>query len=201
MQSIVSYPNRGKWGTKSHPDDLSHCASYEEFITKLNHVNAKIYASLRNGGRHAILIGDIRRNEKYYSIMKDMQFYGELESHVIKAQHNCWSDKVEYKNRNFIPIVHEHLLVFKKKQLWQIPIVAVKKIDRNVKETDFITWRNLVQATLEELGDSAKIEDINKIVEGTEKAKKSQYWKEKIKKTLQKYDEFTMISNGSWQIR
>ena len=55
--------------------DLSNKMSYEEFIQKLNLVNEKIYHSLINGGRHATLIGDVRKQGKYYSIIKDMQWF------------------------------------------------------------------------------------------------------------------------------
>lgn len=56
-------------------NDLSNKMSYEEFIQKLNLVNEKIYHSLINGGRHATLIGDVRKQGKYYSIIKDMQWF------------------------------------------------------------------------------------------------------------------------------
>ena len=70
------------------PDDLSNVMSYEDFIAKLDKVNAKIYQSLVNGGRHAFLVGDVRKKGKYYSIIKDMTWFGDLESHIIKTQHN-----------------------------------------------------------------------------------------------------------------
>ena len=82
---IISY---GKQRGNYDPDDLSNVMSYEEFISKLDRVNAKIYQSLLNGGRHAFLIGDVRKKGKYYSIIKDMTWFGDLESHIIKAQHN-----------------------------------------------------------------------------------------------------------------
>jgi len=102
------------WGTKIHEDDISHINNYNEFINTLNYINNKIYDSLVIGGRHAILIGDVRRKGKYYSIIKDMKWYGDLEAHLIKIQHNTRASNVVYTNSNFIPIYHEHLLVFKK---------------------------------------------------------------------------------------
>lgn len=113
--NIIRYSGPGNvWGNKPHEDDLSHVENYEEFINRLNFINHKIYNSLKPGGRHAILIGDVRRNRRYYSIIKDMQWYGNMESHMIKTQHNTRSSNKEYSNRNFIPIAHEHILVFRK---------------------------------------------------------------------------------------
>jgi len=70
-----------------HKDDLSLNMSYEEFISKLDLVNAKIYQALVNGGRHAMLVGHVRKKGKYYSIIKDMTWLGDLEVHMIKEQH------------------------------------------------------------------------------------------------------------------
>ncbi|MBL5783592.1 DNA modification methylase [Bacillus sporothermodurans] len=105
---IVKYESqRGS----AHEDDLSNNMSYEEFITKLDKVNSKIYAALVNGGRHAFLCGDVRKNKKYYSIIKDMAWIGDLEIHMIKEQHNTVSGRKSY-NGKFIPIAHELFMAF-----------------------------------------------------------------------------------------
>ncbi|MFD1362764.1 DNA methylase N-4/N-6 [Lentibacillus salinarum] len=186
-----------QWG-KPHADDLSRCASYEEFIQKLNLVNAKVYASLKSGGRHAILIGDLRRKGKYYSIIKDMAYYGELESHMIKAQHHCLSDNNSYSG-NFIRISHEHLLVFRKQGVWVVPITAVKKGVRNLTESDTPTWRDLVAASMEHLGGKATLEQIYSLLQGCEKAVHNTNWKAKIRQTLQMYPDFHRVKRGVYQ--
>ena len=87
---IISYESqRNSYST----NDLSNQMPYEEFIQKLNIVNEKIYHSLLYGGRHAILIGDVRKQGKYYSIIKDMNWYGDLESDIIKIQYNYFIHK------------------------------------------------------------------------------------------------------------
>lgn len=113
--NIIKYSGKNNvWGNTPHKDDLSHIENYDEFIYKLNIINKKIYNSLIPGGRHAILIGDVRKRGKYYSIIKDMEWFGEIESHLIKVQHNTRSQYKKYANNNFIPIAHEHILIFKK---------------------------------------------------------------------------------------
>ena len=105
---IIQYSGKNNvWGEKPHKDDLSHIHNYDEFIEKLNIINRKIFDSLAPGGRHAILIGDVRKRGKYYSIIKDMEWFGELEAHLIKVQHNTRSRNKRYANYNFIPIAHE----------------------------------------------------------------------------------------------
>lgn len=112
---IIHYSGKNNvWGNEPHEGDLSHVRNYEEFIKKLDVINEKIYESINPGGRHVILIGDVRKNGKYYSIIKDMNWYGHLEAHLIKVQHNTGSKNKKYTSNNFIPIVHEHLLIFTK---------------------------------------------------------------------------------------
>ncbi|MFM9278567.1 DNA modification methylase [Paenibacillus jiagnxiensis] len=100
------------WGA-IHEDDLSRSKSYQDYIDKLDLVNAKLLNNLNPDGRLAVLVGDYRKQGNYHSIIKDMRYPGLLESHIIKIQHNVASSRKEY-NGKFIQIVHEHLLIFKK---------------------------------------------------------------------------------------
>ena len=111
--NIIKYSGNA-WGDTPLKEDLSQINDYSEFIRLLNQANKKIYQSMHYGGRHALLIGDVRRKGKYYSIIKDMKWFGRLEAHLIKVQHNTRSNHKVYTNYNFIPIAHEHLLIFRK---------------------------------------------------------------------------------------
>lgn len=175
-------------------NDLSNDMSYEEFIDKLNKVNAKIYCSLVNGGRHAILIGDIRKKGKYYSIIKDMNWYGDLESHIIKVQHNCISDNRIY-NGNFIPIKHEHLLIFKKNEIWVVNIKQNINGKSHILNSVNATWRDLIQATLEYLKNEATVDQIYNILKESKKAKNNKYIREKIRQTLNTNKNFKKEGN------
>lgn len=197
--NMVTYSGN-MWG-QSHEDDLSRCASYEEFIYKMNEVNSKIYNSLKPGGRHAMLIGDIRKNGVYYSMLKDLNWYGDLESHIIKVQNNYSSKNSTYSNRNFIPIEHEHLLIFKKKSLWEIPIKAISNFVKSLKESTIATWRDLVYAALESLGKQATLKQIYEVLADTEKAKGNQHYQAKIRQTLQQYTDFASSERGVWNIQ
>lgn len=198
---VYSGPD-GMWGDQPHPDDLSRCASYEEFIKKLNYVNAKIMESLRRGGRHAILIGDMRRKGKYYSMIKDMLWIGDLESHVIKAQHNTVSGRKNYSNKNFIPIEHEHLLIFKNGEpYWYTNMKITQDSRLDYRKTAHVTWRGLVQKTLESLGGRASLDAIYSTLKDTKKAQGNPNWEAKIRQTLQRYSDFSPISRGVWGLQ
>jgi len=193
---IIKYETqRGSY----HEDDLSNVMSYEEFIKKLDKINAKIYSSLVNGGRHAILIGDVCKKGRYYSIIKDMAWLGDLEVHMIKEQHNTKSENKEYKG-NIIKIAHEHLLIFKKNQVWGVPIkfTATKTFDLRAFEN--ITWRDLIQGALEYLGGVAELTQIYEVLSDSKKAKKNPHFKEKIRQTLQIHQNFYSIARGKWAL-
>lgn len=184
-----------------HPDDLSLNMSYEEFITKLDQVNAKIYQSLLNGGRHAFLVGDIRRKGAYYSIIKDMTWFGNLEAHIIKTQHNTLSDNKQYSNNSFVPIAHEHLLVFKKNQVWMVQLKRTVTKHFDLRHFKNITWRDLIQGALEWLGGKAELTEIYKVIEGSKRTLKNSHWKDKIRQTLQMHENFSSSSRGVWELK
>ncbi|MFR2788098.1 MAG: hypothetical protein ACLTBX_04845 [Clostridia bacterium] len=179
--NIINYE---KQRNKYEPNDLSNNMSYEEFIKKLDIVNEKIYHSLINGGRHITLLGDVRKNGKYYSIIKDMKWYGDLESHIIKEQHNCVSDNKIYNNNSFIAIKHEHILVFKKNKIWLFNTKITNTIIDNIMNVTNITWRDLIQATIEYLNNKASIEEIYNILKKSKKAENNNYVREKIRQVL-----------------
>ncbi len=184
-----------------HSDDLSLNMSYDEFISKLDQVNAKIYQSLLNGGIHAFLVGDVRRKGAYYSIIKDMTWFGSLEAHIIKTQHNMLSDNKTYSNNNFISIVHEHLLVFKKDQVWMVQLKSTVTKYFDLRQFNNITWRDLIQGALEWLGGKAELAEIYKVIEGSKKTLKNNHWKDKIRQTLQLHDNFKSSSRGVWELK
>ncbi len=193
---IISYESQRNSYSEN---DLSNQMPYEEFIEKLNIVNEKIYHSLVLGGRHAILIGDVRKKGKYYSIIKDMEWFGDLESHIIKTQYNCTSDSKIYSNQNFIPIKHEHLLVFKKNKIWIFNKTNTNTIQVNIMEVTNITWRDLIQATLEFLKNKASIDEIYNILVKSKKAENNNHIREKIRQTLNNNPNFRKINN-EWEL-
>lgn len=184
----------------NHPDDLSLNMSYEEFLKKLDKVNAKIYQSLLNGGRHAFLVGDIRKKGKYYSIIKDMTWFGDLESHIVKIQHNYMTKNKNYSNHNFIPIEHEHLLVFKKNQVWAVELKRTTTKSFDLRMFKQITWRDLIQGALEWIGGKGTLNDIYAVIEGAEKTKSNSHWKEKVRQTLQLHNNFRSVERGVWAL-
>ena len=132
---------------------------------------------------------------KYYSIIKDTDWFGDLESHIIKVQNNCLTDNKFYKNNSFIPIKHEHLLIFKKNKIWIFDKKITKTVKLNIMNVTNITWRDLIQATLQYLNNKATIDEIYSILIKSKKASKNNYVREKIRQTLNNNSNFKKIKN------
>lgn len=99
------------------PKDISSCDNYCEFIQKVYFAMKNMHQALSKDGTLAVVIGDVRRNRRYYPIFNDIidMRIGVLKSIVIKKQNNCRSTGTLYKsNKYLIPIAHEYVLLFSK---------------------------------------------------------------------------------------
>lgn len=100
------------------PNDLSAAPTYELFASSLRTCLQHCFDALAPGGRLAVLVGDVRRQRRYYPLIRDVLNLegqlGTLRSVIIKAQHNCASDRRTYSAMEDVPIKHEYCIVFKK---------------------------------------------------------------------------------------
>jgi hypothetical protein len=194
---IIKYSGN-QYGIEPLKNDLSHIKDYKEFLRYLNYCIAKQYSSLKTGGRLAVLLADIKKSGVYYPLGLDFQKFGTIESIVIKAQNNCYSDKIQYSGK-FIKIAHEYLVIMRKDNPYLTNIKITKNIELDIRDSEKITWRDLVAAVLEKLGGKATLKDIYSEVEGHKKTSTNSNWMEKIRQTLQRYDYmFRNNDRGVW---
>lgn len=180
------------------PDDLSNKMPYDEFIDKLDVINEKIYDSLVAGGRHAFLVGDVRKKGHYFSIIKDMTWFGDLEVHLIKEQFNTVSGRKTYGG-SFVPIAHEHLLVFHKGNAFIVPVKFTKDFQRTMSDMPHATWRDLIYAIVQGNG----VTDLTKLYDAladTTKARRNPNWKAKARQVVQDERYFERVSRGTYQV-
>ena len=198
--NIIQYSGH-MWG-KPHPDDLSRCENYNDFIEKLNHVIKKMYMALRKDGRLAILVGDIRKNGQFHSIQNDMMKVGIFESYIVKSQFNCVSDNRTYK-KPFIPIVTESLLIFHKQDVFMIPFSVNRTgtLDLSNQDVKELTWHHLVRMTLESIGGQAKLSDLYCMLEKHPKAKQNTHFRERIRATMYEHpQQYIACGNGHYKL-
>jgi len=189
---------QNRYGYDPTVSDLSRIPSWEEFIKALNYCMMKQFSALEKGGRMAVLLGDIKKRGKLYSMLFELIKPGTVENVIIKLQHNCFSDNTRYSGR-FIPILHEYVLLIKKDAPLIYPIMLTYTRDGDVRDMSGSTWRDIVAAVLEDLHGEVRLEQIYERVENHKRAQTQTHWREKVRQTLGAYpDIFRSPRRGVW---
>lgn len=179
-------------------DDLSQCNNWDEFIKKLNYCMMKQFAALEKGGRMFTLVGDMKRNGKLYSMVCDIAKPGTLEQVVIKMQHNCVSDSRSYCG-NFIPIVHEYLIITKKDSGLIIPVSWGARKETDIRDNTAASWRDIIYALIDEHKE-ATLEKLYQDLQNCPKKQSNPHWKEKIRQVVQNTKYFRRTSKGTYAL-
>lgn len=207
---VLSHPPYGSmilysgevWGTQSHPDDLSRCASDADFHEKLQLVLLNQREATKAGGRYGTIIGDWRRNGVYTSYQAECVARmpkDELAAVLIKAQHNCHSDAKRYGRMALPCITHEYILLWQKKALPVMVLLRNLALEQQTRLSG--TWKNIVKSVLVALGGQADLATIYGAVAANapEKLTTNSCWKEKIRQTLnQNPTLFSSSNRGEW---
>lgn len=180
-------------------DDLSRCASWEEFVKKMNHCMLKQFAALEKGGRMFTLVGDMKRRGKLFSMILDLVKPGTVENIIIKAQHNCWSERQEYSG-TFVPIVHEYLLVTRKDTGLIVPVSYGMNAEYDMRRFGSQSWRDLVFSIIQENGGQMSLQELYDAVKDSTKAKANQHWQEKVRQTVQNIKHFVRTERGCYAL-
>lgn len=190
-----------KYGYDPKKLDLSRIEKWEDFVAAMNYAMMKQFTALENGGRMAVLMGDIKKKGKLYSMFAEIVKPGMLENILIKAQHNCFSNGISYSGK-FIPILHEYVMIVRKDSPVLIPVMMTKKAKMDIRDMDGATWRDVVAAVLEQCEGSVTLTFLYEQIEPHKKAQANKWWKEKIRQTLQYHPEhFRHDGRGQWSLR
>jgi hypothetical protein len=197
--SMIEYSGK-VWGNCGIEGDTSRCGSVEEFLEKSQVMLMNQREATRDGGVYATLIGDMRKRGEFRSFQADfisMMPKSELLSVVVKIQHNMMSNSRVYSG-NFVPIMHEYLLLWKKtaKSIYTASFEIASDIKRKVAAT----WRSAIRIALMKLGGEAKLSDIYAEVEkvaGNLIANNPNY-RAKIRQVLQRH--YVNVERGVWAV-
>lgn len=199
--NIIRYSG-SMWGNKPHPDDLSQCENYQDFLEKLNYCIRKFFLSLRKDGRLAVLVGDIRSNGKFYSMQHDLMRMGDFESFIVKGQFHCVSDNRRYK-KPFIPVVTEYLLILKKADSLIVPFSCRQEGWFSLQSTDLkaLTWHHLIRMTMESVGGTAALSDLYERLRDHPKALNNPHYRERIRATIYEHkDQYIPVARGWFRL-
>ena len=126
---------------------------------------------------------------------------GTLENIIIKAQHNCFSDNTHYSG-NFIPILHEYVMIVRKDTPLLVPVIVAKEIKADIRDMAGTTWRDVVAAVLEECTEAVTLAYLYEQIEPHKKAQNNKHWREKIRQTLQiNPNHFHHTDRGMWVLK
>ena len=189
-----------KYGFDPRKSDLSRHSNWEDFLKELDYCTVKQFAALEKGGRMAILVGDIKKKRKLYSMILEMSKPGTIEQIIIKAQHNCVSDGVQYSGESFVRIAHEYLLVLRKDHSLIFNFQITRNIPGDIRDLKIPTWKDIVVAVMEEKHEPVTLKELYEAVEGHKRTQTNQNWQEKIRQTLHMYNEFEAIERGVWRL-
>jgi len=197
----------GVWGQgrAHHPDDLSRCADYEEFLYKLRLACLNIHEALGRGGRYAVLVGDLRRGGCFYHLAADLRQVapGLLEAVQVKLQHNCHSRARRYPNEaDLIRIDHEYLLHFRRDGLVVGLLGPTLETSCHLERLSKATWKALITSALGRLGGKAPLgeiyREIEREAENKTRSRKRVNWQAKVRQLLQLEPEYHSPTRGVW---
>lgn len=189
-----------KYGIDCKEADLSRCKDWDSFIRKLNYCMLKQFESLDKGGRMFVLMGDMKKQGRLYSMLCDIVKPGQLEQIIIKAQHNCWSDSQVYSHQNFVPIIHEYLMVVKKESSLIIPVAYGLHKTFNYLEHACCSWRDLIHDLIENKAGEMSLEELYSEVNKCPKTDSNPHWREKVRQVVQNARYFKRTARGCYAL-
>lgn len=208
---VVSHPPYGGmivysgnvWG-EANPADLSRCVSDEDFHEKLQLVLLNQRNATKAGQYYGTIIGDWRHQGEYVSYQAECiarMPKEELAAVLIKAQHNCQSDSKSYGSMKLPFILHEYILLWKKKEA--PTLVLLTNLARQQYSRLSGTWKNIVKSTLSSLGGQSDLSQLYEAVakNAPQKLAENDSWKEKVRQVLnQNPSMFKPVERGVWAI-
>ncbi|MCU6502352.1 hypothetical protein LPN04_31605 [Rugamonas sp. A1-17] len=207
---VVSHPPYGNqvvysgevWG-EPHPDDLSRCKDDDEFHQKLQQALLNQREATKDGGVYGTLIGDYRKNGRYTSYQAEAiarMPSAELMAVIIKQQHNVMSNAKQYPGLVMPRIMHEYLLLWKRKQT---PTIFLLR-DLATEQANRLrgTWRAIIRNVVIALGGSASLKTLYEKIAAhcDERVKANPNWQAKVRQILNSTGDYVSVSRGVWAL-
>lgn len=187
-----------KYGYNPEIDDLSRCRDWDDFVKKMNYCMLKQFSALEKGGRMFVLMGDIKKKGKLLSMLSEIVKPSTLEQIIIKQQFNTVSERKTYSNRNFVPIVHEYLMVCRKDDSLIFPVMMTTRKTFDMRDSLNTTWRDTVHAVLEHYGKEMSLQELYEELAPYKKAKANPNWQAKVRQTVQDARYFRRTARGHY---
>ena len=176
---------------------------FKEGMVANNKVTMKLYNSMHPGAKMGILCGNVRRKGKYHDMMLSLALPGEIIQNIVKMQHHCVSDGRTYAKKNFVPIVHENLIILQKpfEKTFYVGYMLPREYQIDIRNSVSATWRDVFRYVLYNIGGKAHYKEIAEAVKGYKKSEKNNNVEAKARQTLRQYTKtFTPLGNGYYKL-
>ena len=187
-----------RYGYDPLKEDLAEAPTWEDFVRKMDYCTLKAFSALDKGGRLFLLVGDWKQKGHLYSMVSDMAKPGTLEQIIIKLQHNTTSESFSYSNHNFVPIMHEYLVVLRKDEPMLILVTTTMKRMLDMRDSLNTTWRDTVLSVLQHYGKAMSLNELYEELAPHKKAKANPNWQAKIRQTVQDKRYFRRTGRGCY---
>lgn len=207
---VVSHPPYGSqivysgsvWGDP-HPDDLSRCVDDADFHEKLQIALLNQREATKDGRIYGTLIGDYRKNGRYTSYQAEAiarMPSEELLAVIIKAQHNVQSNSKRYPNMVMPRIMHEYLLLWKKKDAPTIHLLHHLATEQAQRLRS--TWRAIIRNVVMALGGTASLDLLYEKISSlcNKRIQSNPNWKAKVRQILNSTGDYVSVSRGVWAL-
>lgn len=189
---------------KPHPDDLSRCKDDNDFHEKLHIALLNQREATKPGGVYGMLIGDLRRNGKYTSYQAEAiarMPADELAAVIIKAQHNCVSDRQQYKLKH-PRILHEYIVLWSKPKQIVSFLGDISRMAAQAAKRVQSAWRAIVRSAMIAIGGKAKLGELYEHIarNAPDRLRTNPHWQAKVRQVLQLYPDFTSNERGVWML-
>jgi hypothetical protein len=194
------------WGKEAHPDDLSRCASDEDFHCKMQVALLNQREATKAGGLYGTIIGDYRRQGRYTSYQAECiarMPSDELAAVIIKAQHNVMSSSKTYKAMQLPMISHEYIVLWRKPRSMMSFLSTLSTVAREQHARMSGTWIAIVKTALMAAGRKASLSELYEVVAkgAPDKLASNPNWRAKVRQVVNSHPEvFRSEERGVWEL-
>lgn len=183
------------WG-EPNKWDMSRMA-LAEFTEALELSIMNIHDAVEKNGHYGILMGNLRRQGQYLNLSSLVERVapGRLVDEIIKIQHNCVSDRREYRG-NIVRIAHEKLLVFKKNKE---SLFFLAQVESRAASWVGTTWRAAIRRILQG-GKVLHLKEINQLIAPYAGSRSNQHWEAKVRQMVQDARYFERVAPGTYRL-
>lgn len=93
-------------------------------------------------------------------------------------------------------------MIVRKDAALVVPILLTEKKECDIRDLTLATWRDVVAAVMEPCKEAVPLSYLYEQIQSHEKAKENQWWREKIRQTLQCHPkQFEHARHGMWKLK